>query len=546
MGNVLVVRVRYSGESFRTRFTAERFETVKNLKRLITEAWPHLKGMEYDVALADGRTFDQLGETCSVMELMEDAPKEPCGVVPELKLEVKLSAASSRKTTKLPAAPSLQPSRGMIPPPIDKHKVATLHLVDCDDCRMYPIVGKRYICIDCPKRVDLCFRCYADHTSSHTTVLYNHTMDGVWNNQRFDDADRPMMTIDQKDVETFDQLQARHRSVPIMVAEVYKRGEGSGPETSSCRDDTADTKYFLRCHSCGDCNTTARRFKSDVRDDIVLCEICYLVHEPKVLGVAYKCSRLISPGFWNSPVSDSFWKAEHTGATCRKCGSCPIEGRSRKRQALVVLSSGDYRGIRCELSVCGLTDFAVVLSGGGGFVISVRLLPRMLLLCLTTYTYRCVVCADFDLCAECYKKPSSRQHREDHCFTLIAKPVTLWSVKTREPRGVALGDLPCDMCHRLRQGGAKYTLRSLFATPMRDAHFCSDCYHTMLQREETGLRSSSNRNSPWAISNRVRSETLLAPHRRRRLSGRLRVSGAESELFQQVLEAIEADDRNHE
>ncbi|KAF4746266.1 hypothetical protein FOZ63_013141 [Perkinsus olseni] len=136
----------------------------------------------------------------------------------------------------------------------------------------------------------------------------------------------------------------------------------------------------------------------------------------------------------------------------------------------------------------------------------------------------------------------------------------------REPRGVPLGDLRCDMCHRLRQGGAKYaskphsapdsgpvgrhpfryTLRSLFATPMSDAHFCSDCYHTMLQREETGLRSSSNRNSPWAISNRAKSEVLSAPHKRRRVSGRLRVSGSESELFQEILEAIEADDRNHE
>ncbi|KAF4745572.1 hypothetical protein FOZ62_012094, partial [Perkinsus olseni] len=160
--------------------------------------------------------------------------------------------------------------------------------------------------------------------------------------------------------------------------------------------------------------------------------------------------------------------------------------------------------------------------------------------------YRCAVCADFDLCAKCYKKPGSRQHREDHYFTLIAKPVTLWSVKTREPRGVPLGDLPCDMCHRLRQGGAKYTLRSLFATPMSDAHFCSDCYQTMLQREETGLRSSSNRNSPWAISNRAKSQALSAPHKRRRVSGRLRVSGSESELFQEILEAIEADDRNHE
>ncbi|KAF4728485.1 hypothetical protein FOZ63_008894, partial [Perkinsus olseni] len=295
LGNVLVVRARYSGESFRTRIIAERFETVKDLKRLITEAWPHLKGKRIEVWLPDGRSFDQLGEETSVLELMEDAPKEHCGVVPELKLEVKLSAASSRKTAKLPDAPHLQPSGGITPTPIDKHKVTTLHLVDCDDCNMFPIVGKRYICIDCPTKVDLCFRCHADHNSSHTTVLYNHTMDGVWNNQRFDDADRGH----EKDVKEFDQLQVRHRSVPIMIAEVYKRGEGSDTEMSYCRDNTADTKYALRCHSCGECDTTARRFKSDVRDDIVLCELCYLVHEPKILGVAYKCSRLIVPGFWN-------------------------------------------------------------------------------------------------------------------------------------------------------------------------------------------------------------------------------------------------------
>ncbi|KAF4703938.1 hypothetical protein FOZ62_011671, partial [Perkinsus olseni] len=142
LGNVLVVRARYSGESFRTRIIAERFETVKDLKRLITEAWPHLKGKRIEVSLPDGRSFDQLGEETSVLELMEDAPKEPCGVVPELKLEVKLSAASSRKTAKLPDAPRLQPSGGITPTPIDKHKVATLHLVDCDDCNMFPIVGK--------------------------------------------------------------------------------------------------------------------------------------------------------------------------------------------------------------------------------------------------------------------------------------------------------------------------------------------------------------------------------------------------------------------
>ncbi|KAF4718406.1 hypothetical protein FOZ62_016439, partial [Perkinsus olseni] len=161
LGNVLVVRARYSGESFRTRIIAERFETVKDLKRLITEAWPHLKGKRIEVSLPDGRTFDELGDESSVAELMEDASKEPCGVVPELKLEVKLSAASSRKTAKLPDAPHLQPSGGITPTPIDKHKVTTLHLVDCDDCNMFPIVGKRYICIDCPTKVDLCFRCHA-------------------------------------------------------------------------------------------------------------------------------------------------------------------------------------------------------------------------------------------------------------------------------------------------------------------------------------------------------------------------------------------------
>lgn len=73
-----------------------------------------------------------------------------------------------------------------------------------------------------------------------------------------------------------------------------------------------------------------------------------------------------------------------------------------------------------------------------------------------TLRYRCAVCADFDLCATCYKKPTNKQHRTDHCFTLIAKPVTLWSVKTREPRGVPLGDLPCEMCHNRGQGGARY------------------------------------------------------------------------------------------
>ncbi|EER05307.1 hypothetical protein Pmar_PMAR027947 [Perkinsus marinus ATCC 50983] len=113
--------------------------------------------------------------------------------------------------------------------------------------------------------------------------------------------------------------------------------------------------------------------------------------------------------------------------------------------------------------------------------------------------YRCAVCADFDLCATCYKKPTNKQHRTDHCFTLIAKPVTLWSVKTREPRGVPLGDLPCEMCHNRGQGGARYTLRSLFATPMRDAHFCTECYKAMLEKEARILRSASDiRGASWS------------------------------------------------
>lgn len=69
------------------------------------------------------------------------------------------------------------------------------------------------------------------------------------------------------------------------------------------------------------------RFKSDSRDDIALCEMCYLVHAADVLKVAYKCSRLVSPGFWDGPGSDTVWKAKHLHVTCKMCGACPIKGR---------------------------------------------------------------------------------------------------------------------------------------------------------------------------------------------------------------------------
>lgn len=59
----------------------------------------------------------------------------------------------------------------------------------------------------------------------------------------------------------------------------------------------------------------------------------------------------------------------------------------------------------------------------------------------------------------------------------------------------------------------RYTLRSLFATPMRDAHFCTECYKAMLEKEARILRSASGRMSPWAITNRARSEALSVPHR---------------------------------
>lgn len=58
---------------------------------MITEAWPHLEGEKFEVLLPTGEIFEELGDEKSVLELVEDAPKEPCGVLPELKVEVKLA-----------------------------------------------------------------------------------------------------------------------------------------------------------------------------------------------------------------------------------------------------------------------------------------------------------------------------------------------------------------------------------------------------------------------------------------------------------------------
>ncbi|EER05308.1 hypothetical protein Pmar_PMAR027951 [Perkinsus marinus ATCC 50983] len=391
-----IVKLAYGKESLQCRCPMATIRTVGDLHRLIEEAWPSLRTVEYTATLRGGRELSTWPRDSPISALISEGLAESVYMFPRLKLRVKASQKGSSGSKKGPQ-------------PMDGHKPASMHLQSCRECEMFPIVGRSFNCATCPPGV-LCAWCYDKHDKHHTITPLVMACDGVWEGSMFTQNARDMTEILRErhrpwpgDTVDIDYVQVGENPLPAMVAEVFSKSEAHHEAiTSGCFD---DGKTIL--------------FECDGRGDINLCDMCYILWGGDVMKIAYKCSRVLLPGAWN-PVGQGPCRLVHYGVTCAECGVSPIRGRR----------------------------------------------------------YHCDFCTEYDLCEGCYKEEANRKHRETHLFTLVVKPVKVWTVQMREPKGTLMSTIPCERCGQLPVGGATY---STVALP--DSHYCLPCYREGLRFE---------------------------------------------------------------
>ncbi|KAF4665733.1 hypothetical protein FOL46_003499 [Perkinsus olseni] len=325
-------------------------------------------------------------------------------------------------------------SRSSSPPkPMDGHTVAVLHLDSCHGCGMAPIIGRCYRCSTCSDFM-FCSRCYEHHDQSHTLTVVSLAVNGIWDSR--DDAAvcegflREMRSVGAAwpgDVVKIKDLQLPDRSLPSMVAETFPKDDPPSEDrrTLLCKDGCSFISYRIFCHCCSSASNRARQFRCDgLGGDINLCDPCYLTHRSKILKIANKCSRIVTPSYWNEGNTQAV-ELVHYGSTCDGCGVSPIVGRR----------------------------------------------------------YKCNYCAEYELCSRCFKEPANKQHRLEHLFTLIARPAKLWTVRTKNQKGTLYSEMKCEMCGVLPPGGARYTIKCDCKAQM-----CLDCYKDDLQGQAVLLR----------------------------------------------------------
>ncbi|KAF4706613.1 hypothetical protein FOZ63_030458 [Perkinsus olseni] len=452
-----VLKVNYGGESLRVKLKAEKFSTLASLKGLISAAWPFLGEDEWKIIRPDGGVLGQRNLKNSVVSLSSEDVKDPSGHVPEIKLKVVPSGESV-----VPAPTVRDESDGDGLQALDGHPLALAYWQTCDGCKMFPIIGKWYICFTCGQ-VDLCYACRKGHPGSHKLIDYSPSHDGLWDNHGLVESLhqqalklRVLAGPTAQPKFEFDDIQKNAQSsLPLTVARTFDEDEipDSTPDRACYRDRGKAIHFSLFCHSCTTIVAVARRFKTDSRAAINLCDTCYLLHKDRILALAYQCSRIWEPGRMAVGRDPRPFLAVHHAATCAECERSPIIGAR----------------------------------------------------------YTCIICSEFDLCSRCYHSGDQTSHKESHAFALVAKAVPLWSLKIREPSGTPIGEMSCKMCGNHPQGGARYRLK--FDPPdSRNALYCQSCYQKMLQKEALQLRaplgSGSHNPLPWAQSARTRSRTL--------------------------------------
>ncbi|EER10807.1 hypothetical protein Pmar_PMAR000850 [Perkinsus marinus ATCC 50983] len=445
----VVLKLHYGEESLRCRCPLKTVKTVSDLYSIIEEAWPALgKGSEYSVQVHKGNALSSYGKNTSISMLLSRHGVMRVGSPKELRLDVG-------------GGPEVTPvhNRSSNPPkPKDGHNVAVLHMDLCYDCGMGPIIGRCYKCMTCSDRT-FCSRCFKGHDQSHTLTVVSMAEDGIWDSRPDDVANerflRDMRSLGVPwpgDVAKIKDLQLPDQTFPMMIAETFPKNDPPSESLRAllCKDGCSFISYRIFCHCCSGATNRARQFRCDgLGGDINLCDSCYLTHRSKILKIANKCSRIVTPSFWNEGNTEAV-ELIHYGSICDGCGVSPIVGRR----------------------------------------------------------YKCNYCAEYELCSRCFKEPANKQHRLEHLFTLIARPAKLWTVHTKDQKGTLYSEMACEMCGVLPPGGARYTIKCDCKAQM-----CLDCYKDDLQGQAVLLRGEffdyPNPVSLQASADRERQRHLL-------------------------------------
>ncbi|KAF4673300.1 hypothetical protein FOL47_010741 [Perkinsus chesapeaki] len=394
-----ILKLRYAGESLRSRCPFSSITTIADIYSLIEEAWPALKTAKYTVRVHEGRdlaTYDKNAATSALVN-------SDCGV---------MVAGSPREVRMdIQGGPDVTPikNRSSSPPkPMDGHEVAVLHLNTCHHCGMGPIIGRCYKCSTCSD-FTFCSRCYGRHDPSHTLTVVSTALDGMWDSREVVAVCKDFLNLVRNmgepwpgDLVKIKDLQLPDQNVPLMIGETFPKADPPSREVQPglCKDGCSFISYRIFCHCCSSAVSRARQLRCDGRADINLCDSCYLTHRTVALKLANKCSRIVTPSLWNDG-NDEAVELVHYGSTCDECGVSPIVGRR----------------------------------------------------------YKCNYCAEYELCNRCFKEPANKQHRLEHLFTLIVRPAKLWTVHTKDQTGTLFSEMPCEMCGIHPPGGARYTIK---------------------------------------------------------------------------------------
>ncbi|KAF4673299.1 zinc finger SWIM-type containing 2 [Perkinsus chesapeaki] len=394
-----ILKLAFGKESLQCRCRYDTISDVKQLHRLIKEAWPNLKSTPYRATLRGGQDLIDWPSSHTAAALIKEGLADSVYAMPRLKLRVTASHNTSGKVDK-----------SKKPWPMDGHKPAGVHLASCYHCDMFPVVGRCFACSTCPSIV-LCSWCFDEHDKSHTITPLAMAFNGLWEGSFMEDNARDMTDILRNrhrpwsgDTVNFNAIQVGENPLPSMVAEIFSRSEPHHEELTRffCDDGKSLLCYRHYCHACGCSASVMRQFQCDGRGDINLCDACYILWRDEISKISFKCSRLFLPGSWN-PLGVGPWELVHYGVACEECGMFPIRGRR----------------------------------------------------------YHCNFCTEHDLCESCYKETANRNHRETHLFTLVVKPIKAWTVQTRKPKGILLSTLRCERCGQGPSGGARYTMVAL-------------------------------------------------------------------------------------
>ncbi|KAF4692088.1 hypothetical protein FOZ60_014242, partial [Perkinsus olseni] len=385
-----VLKLRYGAESLRCRCPLKTVKAVSNLYR---EAWPALKTSKYTVQVHKGRDLSSYAESTEISTLLDSHGVMYAGSPKELRLNVK-------------GGPEATPGEKSLLEPSEAY-------------------GRPYSCCSALGQLPRLWDGTNYWTLSHTLTVVSLAVNGIWDSR--DDAAvcegflREMRSVGAAwpgDVAKIKDLQLPDSSLPLMVAETFPKDDPPSEDSSN-----PPLQGWLFLHQLQ--NILPLLFRCDgLGGDINLCDPCYLTHRSKILKIANKCSRIVTPSYWNEGNTQAV-ELVHYGSTCDGCGVSPIVGRR----------------------------------------------------------YKCNYCAEYELCSRCFKEPANKQHRLEHLFTLIARPAKLWTVHTKNQKGTLYSEMKCEMCGVLPPGGARYTIKCDCKAQM-----CLDCYKDDLQGQAVLLR----------------------------------------------------------